>query len=82
MKLLMFDFECDKGHQFEDLVKSDVEELNCPECGSNAKRQISVVRLDWRNMGLDPGFPSAQDKWAKAQEQAKRKEDSVNLKMY
>lgn len=81
-KLIMFDFECTNGHQFEDLVKSDVHELDCPTCAAKASRMISAVRLDWRKMGLDPGFPSAQDKWAKAQEQAKRKEDSSNLVMY
>jgi putative FmdB family regulatory protein len=81
-KLIMFDFECTNGHQFEDLVKSDVHELDCPVCAAKAARQISAVRLDWRKMGLDPGFPSAQDKWAKAQTKAKQKGDTENLVMY
>jgi putative FmdB family regulatory protein len=83
MKLLMFDFECTScGHQFEDLVKSDVYAVNCPECDGAGSRTISPVRSDWRTMGLDADFPSASDKWAKMQEQKARKEDSVNLIHY
>jgi putative FmdB family regulatory protein len=79
----MFDFICTGcGHQFEELVKSDVYGINCPLCALSAERQISPVRSDWRTMGLDPGFPSASDKWAKMQEQKARKEDSYNLVHY
>lgn len=81
-KLIMFDFMCSEGHQFEDLVQPDIHEVDCPSCSAKAVRQISQVRLDWKNMGLDPAFPSAQDKWAREQTKAKRREDSVNLKMY
>lgn len=81
-KLLMFDFLCDNGHSFEELVQPDHKEINCPTCQARAWRQISPVRSDWRTMGLDPGFPSASDKWAKMQEQKARKEDSYNLVHY
>jgi hypothetical protein len=81
-KLLMFDFACANGHQFEDLVEPNTHILVCPTCSHEATRQISPVRSDWRTMGLDPGFPSAQEKWAKMQEQKSRKEDSVNLVHY
>jgi DNA-directed RNA polymerase subunit RPC12/RpoP len=81
-KLLMFDFECLCGHQFEELIESDKREARCPKCEHTARAIISPVRSDWRKMGLDSGFPSAQEKWAKMQEQKSRKEDSVNLVHY
>jgi len=82
MKLILFDFQCTEGHQFEDLVKSDVHEVDCPKCGQKAKREISPVRLDWRKMGVDSDFPTCQDKWDKMQREAKNKPDSENLTHY
>lgn len=81
-KLLMFDFICRCGQEFEDLIESDKHEIVCPKCSGNAIRQISAVRLDWRRMGLDPSFSSSSDRWAKMQEQKARKEDSQNLVHY
>lgn len=70
MKLILYDFRCKTcDHKFDDMVKSDVFQLPCPECGSEAKRLISTPRLDPR-MGLDPeGNPTMGDKWAKVREQ-------------
>lgn len=82
MKLLMFDFECEQGHQTEELVKSNVHEIDCPKCDKKAYRLIAAVRSDWRRMGLDPGFPGASAKWEKMQTKKAQKEDSVNLTHY
>jgi hypothetical protein len=80
-KLLLFDFECPDGHQFEELVSS--EDRTCPcKCGKVADRQISNVRLDWRAMGVDSGFATCADKWEKMQYQKSRQEESYNLVMY
>lgn len=81
-KLIMFDWGCDNGHEFEELVKPDTLEMECPQCGAIAKRLISPVRSDWRKMGVDPDFPTAASKWEKMQRQKASKEDSVNLKHY
>lgn len=81
-KLLIFDFECRCGHQWEELVEPEVRLLECPKCSHKAERLISPVRSDWRTMGIDPSFPSAAGKWAKMQEQKARKEDSQNLIHY
>jgi hypothetical protein len=76
-KLLMFDFLCDNGHEFEDLVAPSIHILVCPTCGSQANRQISAPSLDWKNMGLDAtSFPTLGDKWARLQIEAKTKRDS------
>jgi len=82
MKLILFDFECINGHEFEELVKSDVHEIECPRCRAQALRQISGTRVDWRRMGVDPDFPGAANKWTKMQEQKARQEESYNLVHY
>jgi hypothetical protein len=81
-KLLLFDFECPEGHQFEELVDSEQRTCPCLTCGKNAERQISNVRLDWRAMGVDPDFATCADKWAKMQEQKSRIEQGYNLVHY
>jgi putative FmdB family regulatory protein len=71
MSLLLFDFECcDCSYASEELVKSSVHTLPCPECGGALVRQISPVRS--RLDGTDPGFPDAYDKWARDHEKAGR----------
>jgi len=45
-KFMYFDFRCTGcEHKFSDLVKPDVQETPCPECGEEAKRMISAPRL-------------------------------------
>lgn len=63
---MIFDFECKKDGLFEELVDSKVKKARCPKCGGTGIRQIAAPRIDWRKMGLDPGFPSAYEKWGKA----------------
>lgn len=85
-KLILYDWRC-TGCQtkFEDMAKSDVKQIPCPECGEVANRLIACPRLDPR-MGLDPeGNPTMGDKWAKVREQRARiekahyKEHGTNL---
>ncbi len=67
MSRMIFDFECTKcSHVFEELVESEVTKLPCVACKGNSKRLISAPRIDWLHMGLDPGFPSAYEKWGDA----------------
>lgn len=80
-KLLLFDFECPDGHQFEELISSEERSAPC-KCGKEGVRQISNVRLDWRAMGVDPDFSTCADKWAKMQEQKSRIEQGYNLVHY
>lgn len=65
----MFDFRCSNpkcNEVFEELIRNDDKTLPCPECGQDAYRQLAAPRSAWRQMGLDPGFPSAYAKWGKA----------------
>ena len=65
--LRYFDFRCTGcGETTEELIPNDTKKINCPECGAVAVRQLAAPRIDWKKMGLDPGFTSSQDKWAKA----------------
>lgn len=77
-KFLFFDFRCQSEvckHKFTDMVKPDVFQAACPECGGESKRLISAPRLDPR-LGLDPeSFPTMGDKWAKKHRQRRRIED-------
>ena len=69
-KFILFDFRCTECLvKFEEMVKSSVKELPCPQCGARSTRLISTPRLDPR-MGLDPvGNPTMGDKWARTREQ-------------
>jgi putative FmdB family regulatory protein len=64
---MLFDFECKKcAHIFEELVKSDIHSSPCPACKGKGVRLIAAPRIDWLRMGLDPGFPSAYERWGDA----------------
>jgi len=52
---MMFDFECPIHGLFEDLVKSSVREIPCPQCGAPAHRAISPVRIDRLSMAVKDG---------------------------
>ena len=67
MALMFFDFDCEKcSHVFEEFVKSDIHSSPCPACKGNGVRLISAPRIDWLRMGVDPGFPSAYERWGDA----------------
>lgn len=58
-KLMMFDFECQGGHRFEELVSSSTRKIACSYCGDPAYRQISPVRLDYTSMAMTDGMETA-----------------------
>jgi len=65
MSLMLFDFTCTEGHTTEHFIKSDVKDIECPECGSTSSRIISPV-----NFKLDSSFPGYHSKWAREHEKA------------
>lgn len=77
MALILFDYACGCGHQFEDLVQSDKRDsVNCPSCGALAKRQLSTPRLSTA-MGVDAAsFPTMGDKWIRQRKQHQRIEEA------
>lgn len=63
----LFDWECTKcASVFEEMVNDDSKMLPCTSCGGKADRLIAAPRIDWIRMGVDPGFPSAYEKWGDA----------------
>lgn len=55
-KLILFDFRCKNcKHEFEELVKSDIWQAQCPKCSGTANRIISLVRIDKTAMALQDG---------------------------
>lgn len=66
MPLRMYDFECPRGHSFEELVSDPKESPECPKCHLGGLRVISPIRSK-----LDPlTFPGASFKWIKEHEKA------------
>ena len=72
MSLLLFDFECERGHRNEFLVASDVRSMQCLTCGALAHRIISPVRS--RLEGITGAFPGAAMAWEKRRESHMAKE--------
>jgi putative FmdB family regulatory protein len=55
-KLLLFDWRCKAcNHEFEELAKSDVFQIQCPKCSEKALRIISCPRIDKTAMALQDG---------------------------
>lgn len=70
--LIMFDFKCSScDTQFEDLVKRGERTIACKHCGAEAHKVITPVRFEC-GKGIDPGFPTAYDKWAKKRSNPKK----------
>jgi putative FmdB family regulatory protein len=86
----MFDFTCpDCNLVFEKLVHSFEKTTKCLHCGkTNAAKQISAPRLDWRRMGVSVDFPTSAGKWTKMQweknrtDKGGRADGQPNLKEY
>lgn len=55
MKLMMFDFVCDNGHEFEDLIDPEYRTDAWCHCGAHASRVISPVRIDRSAIALTKG---------------------------
>lgn len=68
-KAILYDWRClSCDTKYDALVKSDVFNHPCPECGGDSKRLISTPHFDPK-MGLDPDFGTFGDKWAKKNKQ-------------
>lgn len=50
MRKALHNFECNKGHQFEDYVDWDREVTKCPECKSKAERVWMAPRSPHRQL--------------------------------
>lgn len=69
----LYVYGCPNGHKTEDIrrVEHRHDPTKCETCGEQAGLEVQTAAFDPR-LGLDPGFPTMQDKWAKARERAAR----------
>lgn len=59
----VYEFECEKGHRFSDLIPVNCREVQCLcECGETARRVVSRVSWHWED-GHEPKDTSAHDAW-------------------
>lgn len=67
----LYTYGCASGHQQDEIrgVEERHKPLKCDLCKKSMKLQIQTSVFDPR-MGLDSGFPSAYDKWAKTRKNA------------
>lgn len=63
-KMPTYSYECRTCGDRFDAIKSIADRKEAPcECGGTADLKITPVHIDWYKMGMDPGFPSAYEKW-------------------
>jgi putative FmdB family regulatory protein len=68
-KFIFFEFRCQKcAQKFSDLVKPDVQEAPCPECGEIGKRVLSTGKGMFSD-GMDTDMGTDYDRWERQNKQ-------------
>lgn len=71
----LYNYKCPEGHTFEELNSvKDRLVAKCPECATGAQMEVSAPHLDYYNMGVQSGFPTALQKWARMHRKEARRE--------
>lgn len=74
MPFRIYDFMCEDGHTFDELVYAEETETTCKVCKKSAKKIPSAPHISV-SMGTDPN--SAQgNRWAKMHEQEAKRENA------
>jgi putative FmdB family regulatory protein len=63
----LYDFQCDNGHVNEFLRGSDVEEVDCPDCGLKARKIVTPVKVN-----------GGKDSWKETRKWARQRESHMN----
>lgn len=59
---MLFEFRCKKCEKVtEAIVKSDIEEIECPKCGSMAKRIISTPHFHIHGFNAANGYSNKKE---------------------
>ena len=66
----IYDFRCENGHVFEEMVESGITASRCG-CGANATKMVSAPKCVLEGHSGD--FPGRHMKWVREHEQAGRK---------
>jgi putative FmdB family regulatory protein len=74
--MILYDFECPVHGLFEELVKSGIHQIPCPQCGRTSNRQISAVHIDRLGMAVQEGAtPTSLDYFEKVHKERRAIED-------
>lgn len=67
----LYVYTCPKGHVIDLFrpVANRHDAVNCEVCNDPATLEVQTSIFDPK-MGVDPGFPTAWDRWAKTHERA------------
>lgn len=74
----LYDYHCDGcGETFDEFRSmNERKSCPCPVCGEKARKLPNITRLDYYNMGVQDGLPTALAKWEKMhRKEAKREYD-------
>jgi putative FmdB family regulatory protein len=76
-KLILFQFACTKcDYVFEDLAKPENYWSKCPECGGNARREITPIRINHSAMAaFDSASPATLKHFDRVHQQRKAIEE-------
>jgi hypothetical protein len=66
----IYDFRCENGHVFEEMVESGITTSRCG-CGANATKMVSAPKCVLEGHSGD--FPGRHMKWVREHEQAGKK---------
>ena len=59
---MLFEFKCEKCETItEAIVKSDVEEIECPKCDGKAKKIISTPHFHIHGFSAENGYSHKKD---------------------
>lgn len=69
----LYVYECKNGHATEHIRRVDDRHspTTCDECSQPATLAVQTAAFDPK-MGLDSGFPTAYERWAKTHSRASR----------
>lgn len=71
------EFRCPEcSHEHSELVRINVQEAPCPECGANSSQVfLTAPRIDWGAMGAQPNVsPEFIDRFERVHKEQKEKE--------
>ena len=73
----IFEFICTNNHLFDRYIDDEQFATSCPHCNANARRIISIPRIDLD--GCSGDFPTASDAWVKKRESHMKYERKMGI---
>lgn len=62
----LYSYTCSEHGDFDELNSiAKRQTAKCPKCGQKCQKKVTSARLDYYNMGVQDGLPTAVAKWDK-----------------